>query len=225
MDDPALAEPDRCGPGRSAGDDPSVASRGLESFLALEIPKAGRAPEDRSWPARSHPTDQQGKPAVGRVPDPWRALDAGVRGCPVDGLQIHGAGWDAAFAKLEDISSKGCVIRSPRPRSLPVSDRIAGGLHFARRWRSTAARGEIPRGDQAKRAAILATLSTNFVTSGTSFTTLSQRAERTVLSRSPTACFMKRSQARPASLFPDFSTAPEMVCRASARVGSSFLTT
>lgn len=29
----------------SAGDDPSVASRGLESFLALEIPKAGRAPE------------------------------------------------------------------------------------------------------------------------------------------------------------------------------------
>ena len=46
----ALAEPDRCGPGRSAGDDSSVASRGLESFLALEIPKAGRPPEDRSWP-------------------------------------------------------------------------------------------------------------------------------------------------------------------------------
>jgi len=51
VDDSALAEPDRRGPGRSAGDDPSVASRGLESFLALEIPKAGRAPEDRSWPA------------------------------------------------------------------------------------------------------------------------------------------------------------------------------
>jgi len=33
------------------GDHPSVASRGLESFLAVEIPKAGRAPEDRSWPA------------------------------------------------------------------------------------------------------------------------------------------------------------------------------
>jgi hypothetical protein len=51
MDDPALAEPDRRGPGCSAGDDHSVASRGLESFLALEIPKADRAPEDRSWPA------------------------------------------------------------------------------------------------------------------------------------------------------------------------------
>src|SRR5438132_1398121 len=106
MDDPALAEPDRCGPGRSTGDHSSVASRGLESFLALEIPKAGRAAEDRSWPARSHSTDEQGKPAVGRVPDPWRALDAGVRDCPVDGLQIHGAGRDAAFAKLEDIPSK-----------------------------------------------------------------------------------------------------------------------
>jgi hypothetical protein len=47
-----------------------VASRGLESFLALEIPKAGRAPEDRLWSARSHPTDQQGKPALGRVPVP-----------------------------------------------------------------------------------------------------------------------------------------------------------
>src|SRR6266404_4227323 len=86
--------------------DRSVASRGLHSLLASEIPKASRAAEDRSWPARSHPTDQQGKPAVGCVPDPWRTLDAGVRGCSVDGLQIHGARWDAAFAKLEDISSK-----------------------------------------------------------------------------------------------------------------------
>src|SRR5207248_5516353 len=45
MDDPALAEPARHGAGRSAGDDPAVASRGLESFLALEIPQAGRAPK------------------------------------------------------------------------------------------------------------------------------------------------------------------------------------
>jgi hypothetical protein len=34
------------GPGGSAGDDPSVASHGLQSFLALEIPNAGRAAED-----------------------------------------------------------------------------------------------------------------------------------------------------------------------------------
>src|SRR5260370_34459334 len=105
MDDPALAGPARPGPCGSTGDHPSVASRGLQSLLAWEIPKASRAAEDRSRPARSHPTDQQGKPAVGRVPDPWRALDAGVRGRPVDGLQIHGARWDAAFAKLEDISA------------------------------------------------------------------------------------------------------------------------
>jgi hypothetical protein len=35
----ALAEPAWCGPGGSAGDYPSVASNGLQSFLALEIPK------------------------------------------------------------------------------------------------------------------------------------------------------------------------------------------
>src|SRR5260221_5704555 len=102
MDDPALAEPARRGPSGSTGDHPSVASRGLHSLLASEIPKASRAAEDRSWPARSHPTDQQGKPAVGRVPDPWRALDAGVRGCPVDGVEVHGAG-SVAVARLEDI--------------------------------------------------------------------------------------------------------------------------
>src|SRR5258708_34176194 len=43
---------------------------------------------------------------MGSVPDPRRTADAGVRGCPVDRLQIHGAGWDAAFAKLEDVPSK-----------------------------------------------------------------------------------------------------------------------
>ncbi len=106
MDNPALAEPARYIPGGSTGDDPAVASRWLQSFLALEIPNAGGAAEDRLWPARSHPKDEQGKLAVGRGPNPWRVPDAGVRGCPVDGLQIHGAGWGTAFAKLEDISSK-----------------------------------------------------------------------------------------------------------------------
>src|ERR1700720_4474601 len=106
MDDPALAEPARRGPSGSTGDHPSVASRGLPSLLASEIPKASRAAEDRSWPARSHPTDQQGKPAVGSVPDPWRTLDAGVRGCSVEAQKMHGARWTAAFAKRENISSK-----------------------------------------------------------------------------------------------------------------------
>ena len=67
--------------------------------------RAGRA-EDRSWTARSHSTDGQGKPAVGRVPDPWRTPDAGVRGSPIDSFQIHGAGWDPAVSGLEDFSTK-----------------------------------------------------------------------------------------------------------------------
>jgi 5-methylcytosine-specific restriction protein A len=43
---------------------------------------------------------------VGRIQDPWRAADARVRSRPVDGLEIHGAGSEAAFSNLEDISSK-----------------------------------------------------------------------------------------------------------------------
>src|SRR5439155_15132569 len=34
------------------------------------------------------------------------SLGLRLRATPVDGLQIHGAGWDFAFARLEDISSK-----------------------------------------------------------------------------------------------------------------------
>ena len=43
MDDPPLAVPARCGQGSSARDDPSVASLGVHSLLALEIPKEARA--------------------------------------------------------------------------------------------------------------------------------------------------------------------------------------
>jgi len=42
LDDPALAELARCGAGRSTGDHPSVAPRGLQDVLALEIAKEGR---------------------------------------------------------------------------------------------------------------------------------------------------------------------------------------
>src|SRR5450759_4795666 len=45
MDNPALAGLARCGQGSAAGDDPSVASRRVQSLLALEIPKAGGRPK------------------------------------------------------------------------------------------------------------------------------------------------------------------------------------
>ena len=38
--------------------------------------------------------------------DPWRTPDAWVRSRSVDGFQIHGATFEAAVAKLEDISPK-----------------------------------------------------------------------------------------------------------------------
>jgi hypothetical protein len=39
---------------------------------------------------------------VGRIPDPWRASDAWLPGGPVDGLEIHGATFEAGVAKLEN---------------------------------------------------------------------------------------------------------------------------
>src|SRR5262245_50389004 len=49
---------------------------GFTIVLALEIAKAERATKDRSRIARSHPTNEQGKPQVGSISDPWRAVDA-----------------------------------------------------------------------------------------------------------------------------------------------------
>lgn len=55
LDDPAVAEPARRGQDRSTGDHPSVAPRGLQGILALEVAKEGGAAKDRSCPAWSHP--------------------------------------------------------------------------------------------------------------------------------------------------------------------------
>src|SRR5438445_6878731 len=53
LDGPALAEPARCGAGRSTGDHSSLASCGFHRVLALEIAQARRAAKDRSRVARS----------------------------------------------------------------------------------------------------------------------------------------------------------------------------
>jgi len=76
VDDPAVAELAQRDSGRSTGDHPSLASCGLHGVLALEIAEEGRAAKDRSRVARSHPTNEQGKPKVGSISDPWRAVDA-----------------------------------------------------------------------------------------------------------------------------------------------------
>ena len=46
-----------------------MASRWLQTVLALEITKQGRAAKDRSRPAGSDPADEQRKPVVGRIPE------------------------------------------------------------------------------------------------------------------------------------------------------------
>src|SRR5215831_7345047 len=97
-----LTGPPRRGACRSTGDHPSLASCWFHGVLALEIAEAGRTAKDRSRVARSYPTDEQGKPKVGSISDPWRAVDARLCGRPVDGLEIHGAGW-VAVAGLEYI--------------------------------------------------------------------------------------------------------------------------
>jgi hypothetical protein len=50
MDDAALAGPAWCGPSGSAGDHPALASRWFQCILAVEIPKAGRAAENKIPP-------------------------------------------------------------------------------------------------------------------------------------------------------------------------------
>src|SRR5262249_27097697 len=62
-----------------AGDDPALASRRLQSFLALEIPTSGRAAKDRSRSTRSYPTDEQKEPVVGCSAHPRRAAQAWLR--------------------------------------------------------------------------------------------------------------------------------------------------
>src|SRR5262249_59409855 len=53
-----------------------LASCGLLGILALEIAAAGRAAEDRSRVTRSHSTDEQGKPEVGSISEPFGRCDS-----------------------------------------------------------------------------------------------------------------------------------------------------
>jgi len=73
-----MAEPARCGPGRSAGDGAAMAPSGVSDLLALEVAEAGRAAEDRPGTAGSDSADERGKSALGRVSHPRRAVDAGL---------------------------------------------------------------------------------------------------------------------------------------------------
>jgi hypothetical protein len=53
-----------------AGHHPAVASRRVQDLLALEIPRSAREAENRARAARSHPTNEQGEPIVGRSTNP-----------------------------------------------------------------------------------------------------------------------------------------------------------
>jgi hypothetical protein len=55
-----------------------VASAGLSSLLALEIPPMWWPSRDRRRDSRPHPTDEQREPAVGSAADTWRIADAGI---------------------------------------------------------------------------------------------------------------------------------------------------
>src|ERR1019366_9067197 len=50
--------------------------RGFRALLALEIPPACWTPQNQSRDPRSHPTDEQGEPTVGRAADTQRTADA-----------------------------------------------------------------------------------------------------------------------------------------------------
>src|SRR5262249_41955548 len=99
-----------------------LASRRLQSFLALEIPPSGRAAEDRSRITRLHSADEQREPVVGRPAHPRRTTQTWLRGRRVDRLQIHDQTPRAAIADVADIPAQPCECdRGSRP--LPSSDR------------------------------------------------------------------------------------------------------
>ena len=62
-----------------------VASARLSGLLALEIAPTRRPPEDRPRDPRPHPTDEQGKPTVGRAAITRRAADARHRSRRING--------------------------------------------------------------------------------------------------------------------------------------------
>ena len=90
-----------------------MASLRLQSVLALEIPRRGNREQWRPKVDREL-RDLIRRMRAERIPPLWGAprihgellMLLGVRSRPVDGLQIHGAGSEAAFAILEDVSSK-----------------------------------------------------------------------------------------------------------------------
>ena len=68
--------PSLLGAAHVTGDHPSLAWCWFYDVLALEIAEAGRTAKDRSRVARSDPRNEQGKPKLGSISDPWRAVDA-----------------------------------------------------------------------------------------------------------------------------------------------------
>jgi len=102
-----------------------VAPRGLESFLALEIPKAGRAPKIDRGLRDLIQADEQGKPAVGRVPDHGELLMVGFE-VAQSTSQIHGAGGAPPSQSWKTF------LRNHRRRSPPIDLCVVPTLTFER---------------------------------------------------------------------------------------------
>jgi hypothetical protein len=85
----------------STGNNPSRASCGVYGILALEIAAAGRAAKDRSRVARSHPTNEQGKPKVGSIRIHGELLMLGFEVSTVSKYMVQGwlpsQGWKTFF--------------------------------------------------------------------------------------------------------------------------------
>ena len=78
-----------CDHGGQARDRDPLASARLPRLLALEIPPAWWAPEDRPRDPRPDPTDERGEPTVGSAADPRRTVDARDRDSPINRGEIH----------------------------------------------------------------------------------------------------------------------------------------
>src|SRR5215510_4299423 len=108
MDDLAVAEPAWSDPSRSTRHHPALAPGGVQGLLAMEVARSGRTTADRAGTARTHPTDEQGEPVVGRPTHPWRTAEAWVRSRRVDGVRVHDPTPRTAIPDLGDIPAQPC---------------------------------------------------------------------------------------------------------------------
>src|SRR5215469_10829009 len=83
-----------------------MASCRIQDLLALEIPRSPRQANNCARAARSHPTNEQGRPIMGCSTNPRRAAQARLRSRGVDRIKVHDPAPWTGITELADIPAQ-----------------------------------------------------------------------------------------------------------------------